>query len=42
MAGAIPIYYGTTEVFQIFNPEAFIYYNVSNPSEATARVAYLE
>mmetsp|Transcript_16301 Transcript_16301/g.32353 ORF Transcript_16301/g.32353 Transcript_16301/m.32353 type:complete len:261 (-) Transcript_16301:19-801(-) len=42
MAGSIPIYYGTTEVFDIFNKKAFIYYDVGNPSDALNRIQYLE
>eukprot|EP00584_Thalassiosira_punctigera_P009877 CAMPEP_0172533350 /NCGR_PEP_ID=MMETSP1067-20121228/6083_1 /TAXON_ID=265564 ORGANISM="Thalassiosira punctigera, Strain Tpunct2005C2" /NCGR_SAMPLE_ID=MMETSP1067 /ASSEMBLY_ACC=CAM_ASM_000444 /LENGTH=1015 /DNA_ID=CAMNT_0013317979 /DNA_START=86 /DNA_END=3133 /DNA_ORIENTATION=+ len=42
MAGTIPIYYGTTEVFDIFNPKAFIYYDIRNPQEALERIRYLE
>jgi Glycosyltransferase family 10 (fucosyltransferase) C-term len=30
-AGSIPIYYGTTEVFDVFNARAFVFYNVSDP-----------
>lgn len=42
MAGTIPIYYGTTEVFGIFNPNAFIYYDISNPQKALERIRHLE
>ena len=41
-AGCVPIYYGTTEIFDIFNPKSFIYYhdidnnnNNNNPQAAT-------
>ena len=34
LGGCLPIYYGTTDVFQIFHPESFVYYNVSNPQPA--------
>jgi len=40
--GAVPIYYGTLEVFDLFNREAFIYYDPNRPEAALARVAYLE
>ncbi|KAL7543047.1 hypothetical protein ACHAXR_012356 [Thalassiosira sp. AJA248-18] len=42
MAGTIPIYYGTSQIFDIFNPKAFIYYDVNNPQEALDRIRYLE
>jgi len=42
LAGTIPIYYGTTEVFDIFNQQAFIYYDINNPQEALGRIQYLE
>lgn len=40
--GAIPIYYGSEEVFKLFNREAFIYYNVSSPKQALDEILYLE
>jgi len=42
LAGCIPIYYGTNEIFRIFNRDAFIYYDIENPEPALSRVAYLE
>ena len=42
MSGTIPIYYGTTQVFDIFNPQAFVYYDINNPQEALDRIQYLE
>jgi Glycosyltransferase family 10 (fucosyltransferase) C-term len=42
LAHSVPIYYGTTEIFDVFNPEAFVYYDINNPQEALDRVAYLE
>jgi len=42
LAGCVPIYYGTEEVFDIFNRNAFIYYDVTNPRPALERIAYLE
>lgn len=41
LAGMIPIYYGTEEVFEIFNPRAFVYYNASVPQKAINEVARL-
>jgi Glycosyltransferase family 10 (fucosyltransferase) C-term len=42
LAGVVPIYFGTTEVFNLFNPRAFVFYNVSDPQPAIDRIAYLE
>ena len=42
MGGCIPIYWGTREVFNIFNLEAFVYYDPENPQTALDRVRYLE
>ena len=41
-AGAVPIYWGTREVFDLFNRNAFIYYDPANPLLALNAVAYLE
>jgi Glycosyltransferase family 10 (fucosyltransferase) C-term len=42
LAGCIPIYYGTDDIFNIFNPKSFIYYNISNPKETINRIRELE
>lgn len=42
LAGVIPVYYGTEEIFDIFNRKAFIYYDVKNPEEAITQIKYLE
>lgn len=42
LGGCIPIYHGTEEVYDIFNQQAFIYYDPVFPKPALARVAYLE
>lgn len=41
IGGTIPIYYGTQDVFKIFNARAFIYYNISNPESAVEQVRRL-
>ena len=41
-AGCIPIYYGTEEVFDIFNRHAFIYYNMSDPQPSLDQIAHLQ
>ena len=42
LAGTVPVYYGTKEVFDIFNRKAFIYYDIENPEEAVDRIKHLE
>jgi hypothetical protein len=42
LSGSVPIYYGTTEVFELFNPRAFVFYDIHSPQAALDRVAYLE
>lgn len=41
-AGSIPIYYGPSSVWDIFNPKAFVFYDIHNPQEALDRIAHLE
>lgn len=41
LGGCIPIYYGTDDIFDIFNPKAFVYYDVKNPEPALATIQYL-
>ena len=42
LSQSIPIYYGTTEVFKLFNKDAFIYYDIHDPQAALDRILYLE
>jgi Glycosyltransferase family 10 (fucosyltransferase) C-term len=42
VAGAIPVYFGTREIFDLFNPRAFVFYDISNPQPAVDLVAHLE
>jgi Glycosyltransferase family 10 (fucosyltransferase) C-term len=42
LAGSVPIYYGTTEVFDVFNRNAFVWYDVNDPQPALDQVKYLE
>ena len=42
LSGSIPIYYGTTDVFKLFNKDAFIYYDIDDPQPALDRILYLE
>ena len=40
--GSVPIYYGTKEVFQLFNEDAFIFYDIDYPQKALDLIAYYE
>lgn len=42
LAGAVPIYYGPDDVFEIFNRHAFVFYDIDNPEPALQYIAYLE
>jgi len=45
MAGSIPIYYGTAEVFNVFNRKSFIYYDINDAGRGRRvrdQIAYLE
>jgi len=42
LAGSTPIWYGITDIFDIFNLKAFIYYNVLNPQPAINKIRFLE
>ena len=42
LAGCIPVYYGTKQVFDMFNAKAFIYYDIDNPEPAIRAIAHLE
>lgn len=39
--GTVPIYYGTEDVFQVFNADAFVYFNDSHPEAALQKVKEL-
>lgn len=36
------IYYGTRDIFKIFNPNSFIYFDVENPEESLSQIVRLE
>ena len=38
----IRIYYGTIEIFDIFNPKSFIYYDIHDPAPALKKIEMLE
>ena len=41
LAGCFPIYYGTKEIFDIFHPQSFLYYNVKRPQRSLQVLHYL-
>ena len=41
MAGTIPIYYGTHDIFKIFNRNAFVFYDIKQAQFAIDQVEYL-
>ena len=41
LGGCLPIYWGTTDVFELFYPQSFVYYDVDNPQPALRLLAYL-
>jgi len=42
LGGCVPIYYGTEEVFDLFNPKAFVFYDINNPKPAHDKIQLLE
>uniref|UniRef100_A0A7S1Z8D4 Fucosyltransferase n=1 Tax=Ditylum brightwellii TaxID=49249 RepID=A0A7S1Z8D4_9STRA len=42
LGGAVPIWYGTHDIFDIFNEKAFIYYDVEEPEAALEQIHYLD
>lgn len=42
LAGTVPIYYGNSLVFDIFNSRAFIFFDLKAPHEALGRIRYYE
>jgi hypothetical protein len=45
MAGCVPIWYGTTDVWDIFHKDAFLFVDAENPeaiNELVGKVRYLE
>jgi len=41
LGGSVPIWYGTREIFKIFNRKAFVFYDPHTPQEALNRIAHL-
>jgi hypothetical protein len=42
LGGCLPIYWGTMDVWNLFNRRAFVFYDMDNPSEALEEIKYLE
>ncbi|CEG00894.1 Glycosyl transferase, family 10 [Ostreococcus tauri] len=42
IAGTMPVYYGTTDIFSIFNKKRFIYFDVQHPEQALLQILALE
>ena len=41
MVGCLPIYYGPSLIFDMFNAKAFVFYNVSDPQPALDHIKAL-
>ena len=41
LGGCVPIYWGTQEVFQIFHPDSFIFYDIHHPELALSELTWL-
>ena len=42
VAGSIPIYYGTKDIYDIFDESCFVYYDIKSPASALARIQSLQ
>jgi hypothetical protein len=42
VSGVIPIYYGTTEVFDVFNKDAFVYWDMADPQKSLDQIQHLD
>lgn len=42
LGGCVPVYFGTGEIFEVFNKDAFVFYDINNPEPALKYVSYLE
>lgn len=42
LAGCLPIYYGSRDVYKIFREDAFVYFDVKNPNMALREIRNLE
>ena len=42
IAGSIPVYFGSRFVFEIFNPKAFVFFDLAIPQQALNQIQFLE
>jgi hypothetical protein len=42
LSSTVPIWYGTSEIFDVINERAFVFYDIENPQPALDRIIYLE
>mmetsp|Transcript_12094 Transcript_12094/g.35303 ORF Transcript_12094/g.35303 Transcript_12094/m.35303 type:complete len:189 (-) Transcript_12094:275-841(-) len=42
LGGCVPIYWGASQIFDVFNEKSFVWYNIDDPYPALDRLAYLE
>ena len=42
LGGSVPVYYGTTKIFELFNKDAFVYYDPGDPDKALKRIEFLD
>lgn len=42
LSGAVPVYYGSRTVFDIFNPKAFIFFDIKAPMQAMGQIQFFE
>jgi len=42
LSGTVPIYFGSRFVFELFNPKAFIYFDLDIPQQALSQIRYIE
>jgi len=42
LSGTVPIYFGSRFVFEIFNPKAFIYFDLEIPQQALSQIRFME
>lgn len=42
LAGSVPIYFGSRFVFEIFNPKAFVFFDLAIPQQALNQIQFLE
>jgi len=42
LSGTVPIYFGSRFVFEIFNPKAFIFFDLDIPHQALSQIQFYE